>query len=79
MGYRIVYGKEIRRLSKRTKKFVITILICVGLLSVGYFCRPKLPEAALENMAGAIRNGDALSDAFTTFCQEIIANAEDYS
>lgn len=79
MGYRIIYGKEKRRLSKGTKKLIITILVSSLLIGFAYFCRPKLPETALENMVDAVRDGEALTDAISAFCQEIIDCAQIYN
>ena len=78
MGYRIIYSKRRRCLSGRTKRIIISLLICAALICVGYFCRPQLPEAALENMAEAVRDGETLSDAIAVFCREIIENAENF-
>jgi hypothetical protein len=78
MGYRIIYGKEKRRLNKGTKKLIITILVSFLLIGFAYFCRPRLPEAALENMVDAVRDGETLTDAISAFCREIIDSAQNY-
>ena len=76
MGYRIVYSKENRRLSKGAKTLITSILAGALLIGIGYLSRPKLPETALENMVDALRNGEPISDAITSFCREIIDNAQ---
>jgi hypothetical protein len=76
MGYRIVYGRKKGGLSKRTITFIISVLVCLLIVLFGYFTRPKLPEAALENMADAVQNGESLSEAITAFCQEVIGDAQ---
>lgn len=76
MSYRIVYGKQKPHLSKRTKSLITSIAIGAILIGIGYYCRPKLPETALENMVDAVRSGEPLSDAVTAFCREIIDSAE---
>lgn len=78
MGYRIIYGKEKRRLSKGAKTFISVILACASLIGFAYFCRPELPETALENMVDAVRDGEPLSDAISAFCREIIDGAQNY-
>ena len=37
---------------------------------------PAVTAAALENMTDGLRSGDSLLGAVTTFCKEIIANAQ---
>ena len=37
---------------------------------------PAVTAAALENMTDNLRSGDSLLDAVTTFCREILANAQ---
>lgn len=37
---------------------------------------PEITAAALQNMTDHLRNGESLLDAVTTFCKEIIANAQ---
>lgn len=76
MGYRIIYGKQKRRLSKGNKTLICTVLISAMLIGFAYFFRPKLPEEALETMVEAVRGGEDLSDAISAFCREIIDSAE---
>lgn len=37
---------------------------------------PEITATALQNMTDGLRSGESLLDAVTTFCREIIANAQ---
>lgn len=37
---------------------------------------PEITATALQNMTDNLRSGESLLDAVTTFCREIIANAQ---
>ena len=78
MGYRIVYGKDKRKPINRKKLLTMAMIIGIFILAAAWFdsSLQQLPEAALENMVDAVQNGEALGDAITTFCREIVDSAK---
>ena len=78
MGYRIIYGKNKRSPINRKKLLTIATIVGIILLVAAWFDNglQQLPEAALENMVDAVQNGEALGDAITAFCREIITSAQ---
>ena len=77
----------IRNTNKKAWPFVVvTCLLVIALLvyNVGQeriktWLLPgdsQITEAALKNLVGELKDGEPISDAFTTFCQEIIDNAQ---
>lgn len=91
MGYRITYEnnlikKEAVKKSNNTllKKTIYAIIICIILFCVlsGRNARsyllpgdPQVTEKALKDLVTDLKEGDAVSDAVTAFCKEIIENA----
>lgn len=80
--------RKIRRLPPSAYKtlFVIAALVIVA-LSIKIFGLswirqillpgdPDVTAAALENMTDGLKNGESILEAVTTFCREIIANAQ---
>lgn len=87
MGYRIEYGakgsrrRRIKRLNKHHGLAFAGILPVVLLLVMLFWPAVRnilLPgdrevtAAALDTLAGELRNGEAFGSAVTAFCQEII-------
>ena len=92
MSYRIEYGKDHRyRIPGNRRKWgrIITVLsIIVAGVGLG-FCAvqqiglegflpgdPVITGAALDNLVESWRNGVPAGEAFTVFCEEIVAHAQ---
>ena len=78
MGYRIIYGKEKRRISRQSKALIVMIAVCAALIAAACFVKSEvqLPGEALERMVQSVQAGESLSDAVTAFCREIVDNAK---
>ena len=89
MSYRIQYDTKKHPWQKRLKrqKYVLPVgIICLSLLTLGYFGmdklqfllpgEPSVTAAALDNMANSLQEGETLQEAITAFCREILDNAQ---
>ena len=89
MSYRIQYDTKKHPWQKRLKrqKYVLPVgIICLSLLTLGYFGmdklqfllpgEPSVTAAALDNMTNSLQEGETLQEAITAFCREILDNAQ---
>ena len=89
MSYRIQYDTKKHPWQKRLKRqrYVLPVgIICISLLTLGYFGMDKLQfllpgdpsvtAAALDNMTNSLQEGETLQEAITAFCREILDNAQ---
>jgi hypothetical protein len=89
MSYRIQYDTKKHPWQKRLKrqKYVLPVgIICISLLTLGYFGidklqfllpgEPSVTAAALDNMTNSLQEGETLQEAITAFCREILDNAQ---
>lgn len=92
MGYRMEYktgehGARYRKIKNRNIKLFAPITIAVALLIAGYFNRDRIidfllpgdPDAtkrAIGVFVAELRKGERATDAFASFCEVIVNEAE---
>jgi hypothetical protein len=87
MGYRIVYGKQEKKILPLRKIGAIAAVIAVmaillwpaGRSAVAQMLLPgdaEITATALQNMAKELGEGQGIGEAVTAFCQEIIAGGQ---
>lgn len=79
MGYSIHYQdnkKQGRNRRKNWKKIILVLLASVCGVLAWYQLYKSGTLLALETMARAIEQGEALGEAFGAFCLEVLENAQ---
>lgn len=91
MSYRISYEKNMVKKdllsdqsATRLNRWIISAVICILLVCAlssstvrSYLLPgdPQITEAALNELADDLREGESVADAVTAFCREILNNA----
>lgn len=87
MGYRIVYGKQEKKIIPFKRIGVIAAVIAVSAMLLWPASRSAVAEIllpgdaeitakALQTMAEELGEGQGIGEAVTAFCQEIIAGGQ---
>jgi len=79
-------GNRIGKAYKHLIIWIMTLFIAISICWIGWSNSeirqyilpgdPQITEVALEQLVLDIRNGESISDAIATFCQEIMDNAQ---